>query len=1134
MATRNKKASPDLPPIEDPEERNASDALVVVGIGASAGGLKVLEEFFGSLPETSNMAFVVVVHLSPEHDSSLADLLQQHTKMPVAQVADHVRVEADHVYVIPPGNNLSMTDGHIDLTERSRPNHLPIDLFFRTLAESHGAQSVAVILSGTASDGSLGIGRIHERGGLTIAQSPDEAEYDAMPQAAIATGHVDRILRVAELAAALQEYQRRLERTTRPLQSDSHHEADAALFASIFEHLNELTSHDFTHYKRATIRRRLTRRMNVTETEDLAEYLDYLQKHPEETNHLLKDLLLTVTNFFRDPDAFAALEKDVIPKLFEEKESGEPVRAWTCGCATGEEAYSIAMLLVEEAERISSTTPSQVFASDISDEALSVARAGHYSGAIASDVSPERLRRFFQNEAGGYRIKKDVRALIVFAAHNFLHDPPFSRLDLIVCRNLLIYLDRSVHGHILELFHYSLLPGGFLFLGESESVDNQDLFTAVDDQKGLYRRRDVTSVIRPSISMPSTALNKVPTRQPDKRRATEESDIETLHHSLVSRYAPASLIVSPDYEIVHSLGGGEEYLKFRSGRPTQNVFKVVREELRLELRTALYQAFRKVASTRTRAIPVRVEGGLRHVELTVEPISEAGYPNDHVHVVIRDAAIPSRPPADPGSEASSNGELVAPAADAVDPRTSDQAKGYVRRLEEELDRVKEQLQSATKEHEVANEEMAASNEEMQSINEELQSINEELTSTTEELKTSKTEVQSANKKLLELNADLEAKMDEVNRINADLRNLMDATEIATIFVDRNLHVKRYTPQVRELFEMGDTGVGRRLIDLSHQLNMDDFAADAARVLRDHIMVEREVQHSKSELWFLVRSRPYRGIGGTVDGVVITFVDITQKKQHDEQLEALVATLEHLLSARADQIKRLASELLIAEQTERQRIAQILHDELQQLLYAFKMRIGSITRTLSKDQALRLSQATELIDRAMDVTRTLTVELSPRALNSEDVGATLEGLALRMDEMHNLQVDVTSAAIRLPSELRTLVYLTARELLFNVVKHAGTDRARLNLVQIDNQLVLTVEDEGAGFDVPAEATPGSKKQGGFGLEGVRQRLDHFGGRLDMDAVPGEGTRATLFLPLGDDATVREPADVLEEASERGAY
>lgn len=409
-------------------------------------------------------------------------------------------------------------------------------------------------------------------------------------------------------------------------------------------------------------------------------------------------------------------------------------------------------------------------------------------------------------------------------------------------------------------------------------------------------------------------------------------------------------------------------------------------------------------------------------------------------------------------------------------------------------------------------------------NEEMRSTYEVLTLMTEVLRISKAELRADHTKLLALNADLESRMAEVHRINSDLQNLMDATEVATIFLDRNLRVKRCTSQVHALFDVGETVVGHQLADLSHQLDLEDVAGDAARVLRDQTMVERDVRHTKSHQWFLVRLRPYSGLDGHVDGVVITFVDITGKKQHDEQLEALVETLEYLLSARSDQIKKLAAELLIAEQTERQRIAQILHDDLQQLLYAFQMRMGAIATTLAGDQATRLSHATNLIDRALDVTRTLTVELSPPMLNSEEIGVMLEWLALRMDEMHDLKVDVSSAVIRLPTEQRTLVYLIARELLFNVVKHAGTDRARIDVVREGNQLVLTVEDEGVGFDVTAEARP-KRKQSGFGLESVRRRLEYFEGRFEMEAKPDRGTRAKLFLPLWDDATVARPTDVL---------
>ncbi|HMB92621.1 MAG TPA: chemotaxis protein CheB, partial [Rhodothermales bacterium] len=511
--------------VQKAENRAGPDDLLVIGIGASAGGLKALEAFFSHLPETPGMAFVVIVHLSPEHESQMAALLQQHTAMPVVQVNGPVHVEAGHVYVIPPGKDLTITDSHLHLSKRSQNRHAPINLFFRTLAETHGQHAVAVVLSGTGSDGAVGLGRVKERGGLTMAQSPDEAEYDAMPRSAVATGHVDVILPVAELAQALQGYGQSVGHSRLAERPESLTTKDAGALTKIFAHLRARTGHDFTLYKHATILRRLTRRLHLSGTDDLAAYLAYLRANADEVHNLLKDLLLTVTNFFRDPEAFAALEKKVVPKLFKEKASGEAVRAWVCGCATGEEAYSIAMLLCEEAERQPHPTTPQVFASDISEGALRVAREGLYPEAIASDVPTERVSRFFDQEPGGYRIKHEVREKIVFAAHNLLQDPPFSRLDLITCRNVLIYLDRSVHGRIFELFHYALRPGGYLFLGNAESIDTPDLFRAVDKKHGLYQRRPGAPIIRPSLSLSSAVSSSDPVASPATARAEKHLDL---------------------------------------------------------------------------------------------------------------------------------------------------------------------------------------------------------------------------------------------------------------------------------------------------------------------------------------------------------------------------------------------------------------------------------------------------------------------------------------------------------------------------------------------------------------------------------------------------------------------------------
>lgn len=1107
---------------EQSKNGTAPEDLVVVGIGASAGGLKALEAFFDHVPDDLGMAFVVIVHLSPKHESQMAELLQQHTAMPVAQVHGRLRVAAGHVYVIPPGNDLVMADGHLDVSERSPQPRAPVDLFFRTLAETYGHNAVGVVLSGTGSDGSVGLGRIKEEGGLTMAQLPAEAEYDAMPRSAVATGHVDVVLPVHELAQSLQGFRRRLDGNTFPRDYDGLSQEDRAVLAKIIAHLRAQTGHDFTHYKHQTVLRRLTRRMHLTGTKDLKAYLEFIDSNTDEGQLLLKDLLLVVTSFFRDPEAFESLEERAIPKLFEQKAPGEAVRAWICGCATGEEAYSIAMLLFEEAERNADSTSPQIFASDIAENALQVAREGRYTASAVSEIPVERLNRFFEQETEGYRIKNEIRERIVFAMHNLLQDPPFSRLDLIACRNVLIYLDRSVHGRVFDLFHYALKPGGYLFLGSAESIDAPDLFRPLDTKLGLYERRPGASIIRPSLAVTATMPRRDPIVKPASSRPGKPLDVEALHRALLARFAPPSLIVDADNRVIHTLAGGEAYLEYAPGLPTQDILKIVREEFRLELRTALYRAFRKSEETRSRPITVDVQGELRRVELRVEPISEQGFAGDHAHVLFYAVEEPARKST--GAETSSNfDDEPVSGSDTIDRSSLEEAEITIGLLEDELDQVKQQLQSTTEEHDVAIEAMSASNEEMQSINEELRS-------TAEELETSKEELQSVNEELMALNEELNAKIVEVREVNSDLKNLMNATEIGTIFLDRDLLIKRYTPRVSDLFEITDADVGRPLAALTHRLGSDALPADAARVMQELAMIEREVSQAENGRWFLVRLRPYQTIDGNIDGVVITFVDITQKKRYDEQLEELVATLEDLLTAKAHQIKQLVSELTLSEQSERQRIAQMLHDDLQQLLYAFQMRIDALSRSLTQEQAERLAQANTLIDRAIHLTRSLTGELNPPVLDGEDITSTLEWLAIRMEHMHGLKVHFKpSGPLNLPAQWRSLIYQIVRELLFNVVKHAGVDKARIGLLRETTQIVITIEDEGSGFDTAALRGP-PPEEGGFGLRSVRQRILILGGRFEVDATPGGGTRASLFVPLDDDAGERDrhlPVDAPEE-------
>jgi two-component system CheB/CheR fusion protein len=570
----------------------------VVGLGASAGGLKPLQEFFEKMPDDSGMAFVVIMHLSPTHESHAAEILQNSTNMAVKQVNERITVEPNHVYVIPPTKHLAMQDGFIALSDPDRRlgRHVAIDLFFRTLADTHNIHSACVVPSGTGSDGSVGLKRVKERGGVCLAQDPREAEYDSMPKNAILTGMVDFVLPVAEMPAKLIEVWRHLSQVRLPAEAtapvpDVSQAAEVAL-RDVLDILRSRTGLDFTHYKRATLLRRIERRMQVAPVRNLPAYRDYLRENLPEATLLLKDLLISVTNFSRDREAFEALERQIIPLLFQDKWAGDQVRVWIAACATGEEAYSVAMLLLEHAAKLPHPPQIQIFATDIDEAGIAIAREGSYPAAIEADVSPERLRQFFTKEAGGYRIKKEVRECVLFTTHNLLKDPPFSKLDLVTCRNLLIYLNRDVQGRIFELFHFALRAGGFLFLGSSESTDGRsDLFTQTDAKHHILRANTVTRALRTVPSLPLEPRRGEPLRvKPGAAAKSNRIAFGELHQKVLEQYAPPSLIVNADYEIVHLSDHAGRYLQHTGGEPSLNLLRVILPELRVELHTALYQA----------------------------------------------------------------------------------------------------------------------------------------------------------------------------------------------------------------------------------------------------------------------------------------------------------------------------------------------------------------------------------------------------------------------------------------------------------------------------------------------------------------------------------------------------------------
>ena len=848
----------------------------IVGIGASAGGLPALQQLFENMPVVQEMAFVVILHLSPKYPSSAAEILQRATRMPVVQVTSRVQIEPGHVYVLAPNQQMSMMDGLllVDELERPRGRLIAIDMFFRTLAEVHRERAIAIVLSGTGADGAVGLARVKEQGGITLAQAPADAEHEGMPAAAILTGAVDFVLPVAEMPQKLMDLwnnaraielppagdgEQPIAQVTGPAGTADAEKALQEIIGTLLKH----TGHDFRHYKRATVLRRIERRLQVRRVRTLPEYSELLQSDAAEHKALLEDMLIGVTNFFRDREAFETLERDIIPELFKDKGPGDEVRAWVAACASGEEAYSMAMLLADQAALSAHPPGFQVFASDIDERAINSARAGLYPTGISADVGPSRLRQYFSKEESCYRIRKTLRDHILFASHNLLRDPPFSRLDLISCRNLLIYLNREVQLRVLQTFHFALKPGGYLFLGSSESAESVgEYFIPVDKKSRIYRARG--GIRSPHYQPPhhASAGPRLPEIARAKLPGKRQASYADLHQRVLAQFAPPSAIIDSEGDIVHMSAEAGQFLHMGGGEPSRNLLALVLPELRIELRSAMYQATQNAASVECRPIALAGEKELGTVAMTVRPFRDEDAETDFLLVLFnRVEQAPER-----GAPLLPNG-------------SHDEVLAL---LEAELQKKREQLQETIENAEISTEELRASNEE-------LQAINEELRSATEELETSKEELQSVNEELITVNSELKIKVEETSKVNDDLNNLIASTDIATIFVDSGLRIKRFTPRATDLFAIIASDVGRSLLDLTHRLDYDQLAEDVSATFDTLRPVEREVGSSDGR-YYIVRLLPYRTIDDRIEGAVMTFFDITLRRQAEEQARASEARM----------------------------------------------------------------------------------------------------------------------------------------------------------------------------------------------------------------------------------------------------
>ena len=880
-----KKPSPDpQPPAQEPAspvpafagneptDSRGEPGFPIVGIGASAGGLAAFEAFFSGMPADTNpdMAFVLVQHLAPDHKSILSELIRRYTRMKVFEVTDGMVVRPNCAYIIPPNRDMGFAAGALHLFEPAAPRgqRLPIDFFFRSLAQDQRERAICIVLSGTGSDGTQGVRAVKDEGGMAMAQSPESTEYDGMPRSAMATGLVDFFLPPQEMATQLMGYVAQAFGPMPRIAYAAAPKAESAL-KRILQLLRNRTGHDFSQYKPNTIHRRIERRLAVHQLATYAQYAAHLEQAPGEVDALFRDLLIGVTSFFRDPEAFEALEAQVIPKLLAAKPAGAGVRVWIPGCSTGEEAYSIAILLQERLEAEKQSYKIQVFATDIDSQAIAIARLGVYPASIATDLSPGRLSRFFTLEPDGtsYRIHKTIRDMLVFSEQDLIKDPPFSKLDLISCRNLLIYLGGDLQKKLIPLFHYALNPGGFLFQGTSETVgDFAELFTVLDRKAKLYQRKadflgtqratlGRTFLVPPGLEgpLPLTAGRAVAALKQPLRELTEQA--------LLQQVALSGALINDQGDILYLHGRTGQYLELVPGEPgVNNILKMAREGLRRELTTALHQAVTSQETLRCPGLRVRTERGIVGVNLTIRPVkggagAVVGAP---LYLVVLEYV-----PESTTAMAAAAAAAPAPAAGATE--------AHLTELRQEL-RAKEEYLKAS------NEELETSNEELKSSNEEMQSVNEELQSTNEELETSKEELQSVNEELATVNAELQTKVVDLSRANNDMNNLLAGTGIGTVFLDQALRILRFTPAITRIINLIHGDVGRPVGHIvSNLVGYDSLVADVQAVLDTLVPKEVEVQ-TRDGRWYTMRLQLYRTLDNVIEGAVITFVEITTIKR----------------------------------------------------------------------------------------------------------------------------------------------------------------------------------------------------------------------------------------------------------------
>jgi two-component system CheB/CheR fusion protein len=1040
------------------EGRKEKDGAQVVAIGASAGGIEAFRLFFSRMSDESGLAFVVVLHLASDRKSMLTDIISRWTKMPVSEATDNVLLLANQVYVIPPGVIATLAAGRLHLRQLAADvprEATPIDTFFDSVAADLGTDAIGVILSGTGHDGSLGMKAIKSQGGFTLAQGSDGTapQHAGMPSSAIATGAVDIVASVEDMAHHILAVRHAPASgpKRRPSQSQIN---DARL--QICETLRARVGHDFSQYKDKTFLRRVERRMQVLGVGSIAAYVTRIEADHAEAMLLFRDLLIGVTQFFRDEAAFRAVEKTVIPRLFAGKGASDTVRIWVPGCATGEEAYSLAILLREYMDGLDAVPKVQLFATDIDESAIATARAGRYPATLLEGLSAARRDRYFMRQESSYIITKEVRDLCTFSAHSLIRDPPFSRMDLVSCRNLLIYLDVDLQASVIPAFHYSLVPDGVLLLGNSETVArHDDLFTPIDKEQRIFARRAgpspprhvSTQIIDHSLSNIAQKVDGSTPPRTDGVKSDWSRALSQASARVLERFALPYVVVTADGKLIHYSSHVGGYLQPALGPPSQSVFDLARRGLQLSLRAALRSVVQSGRPTDQAATMETDDGAQVPLTLIVEPLPGPQDTRPYL-IVFKNTGL--KHPSEPKISA------------------ADDALGLVAQMESEMRNAEEQFQSLNEEHETALEELRSSNEELHSVNEELQSSNEEL-------ETSKEEIQSINEEMQTINAQLSTKVDELDRANSDLRNLFESTRVATVFLDQDMIIRGFTPDVAKIYSLIPNDRGRPLTNIVSRLDYPGLRDDVAEVVQTLEPIERRVTRDDGQAHYLVRILPYRAPDSSVDGSVITFVDVTMIVQAEAHQRLLVDELNHRVKNMLAVVVSLATKTLRRAGT------------LEEFSNVFLGRVHALTAayTLLSEESwseVRLSDVIEEELKPFTSTDRKNIVLDGPIIPLDSRGALAIGMAVH--ELATNAVKYGALSVQDGSVLVTWTVETG--------------------IESDELVMEWVERDGPPVTVPT--------QRGFGTTLIERGLAHdLSGTVDLEFAP-TGLRARLRAPL----------------------